>query len=393
MKILLAFSFIFSIINCSFKTNKFGDKNILKANDYHNNLRILQTTTTLTTIPETTTLTTIPETTTLTTIPETTTLTTSLMTTVLTSQPTSNATIHPEEYILLGFKNNTEVKAGSSKQFYAYVKIINIAKGISPLNSFTLKASVNKNKRLRFLDDENIVCTNDDDKKNDGIYKYICNVSSGDSVESIYLTDIKFDNNKVQIGPYAKYTSKLQNGELLTFLEKNQITMHNCSINNQDYDITIHGYTENPIPNTDNPSLLVVTNDNQFKNISCEYKSLNTDSNYYQLKCNPQNSINANLNNTYGRINDNDYITLEFEDNDSSNVNYIPNKNEIHYPMRSSGGLSAGGIVAIILPCVAALFAVAAVAFLLGKKTTVVPPQQNIGNNTIGISSSTNVVK
>ena len=169
--------------------------------------------------------------------------------------------------------------------------------------------------------------------------------------------------------------------------------MYNCTIQNQDYNITIQGYTNDTIPKRDNPYLLIVTEDNKKQNISCEYKSLNSTNNFYQLTCNPKTSFKANLNNTYGRINDDNYIMLEFEGKDPDKVYTSPNKNEVHYPIKSSGGLSTGGIIAIILPCVVALIAVAAVAFLLGRKTTVVPPVQNIGNNTIGISSSTNVVK
>ena len=225
MKIFLIVSFIFSIINCSFKINKIWKENILKANGYHNNLRILQTTTSLTitpettsltTTPETTSLTTTPETTSLTTTPETTSLTTSLVTTELTAQPSSNETNHPEKYILLGFKNNSEVKDDSLIQFYAYVKIININKDIHPQNTFTLKANVNKDKtKLRFLEEIVFECTNNEEKKEDGIYNYTCENDTNGLVESIYLDDIKFE-----LGPYAYYTNNLKNGDLFDLLKK-----------------------------------------------------------------------------------------------------------------------------------------------------------------------------
>ena len=91
-------------------------------------------------------------------------------------------------------------------------------------------------------------------------------------------------------------------------------------------------------------------------------------------------------------LNNNSHLILSFNDTKSGNVDFSSSKNENHPYLKRSGGLSTGGIIAIILPCIAALVAVAAVTFLLGKKT-VPPPIQNLGNNTIGINSSTNAVQ
>ncbi len=59
---------------------------------------------------------------------------------------------------------------------------------------------------------------------------------------------------------------------------------------------------------------------------------------------------------------------------------------------KNSGGLSAGGIVAIIIPCVAALIAALGLVFFLNKNSKGNSTPVNMGNNTIGINSSTNIV-
>ena len=414
MKIILAFSLIISIINCSFKTNNNGGKNLLKTNslhlsrEYHNNLRKLENTTVVTTqitptipseltsqlssglpsqLPSNLTSTSV--------IPSelTSQLSSGLPSQLpsdLTSIPTTNGTIHPEQYILYGFKNNSENKNNSLIEFYAYVKIININKDIPPNNTFSLNVTLNKNKRqLRFLEEVEIECKNYEEKKNDKIYKYTCNKDYNGIVEFVDIDSNGISSFKKS--PYAKFTQNLNN-VALDLLEKNQIIMNNCSIEKNDYEIKIQGNAEREIPNQSNPSLYVVTENNELKKISCKYKRLNNDINTYtyQLICNPENSLKAKLNNTYGRINDDNYIMLNFENNNDE-VNCI--KSGGYFPIKSSGGLSAGGIVAIILPCVAALIAVAALAFLLGRKTVTPPPMQNVGNNTIGISSSTNAVQ
>ena len=93
---------------------------------------------------------------------------------------------------------------------------------------------------------------------------------------------------------------------------------------------------------------------------------------------------------------------LSFKDNSNSSTldyDYNPSINKAYIPKKSSGGLSAGAIVGIIIPCIAALLAVLGLAFYLGKsssgavaKSTIPMENINMGNNTIGISSSTNVV-
>lgn len=112
--------------------------------------------------------------------------------------------------------------------------------------------------------------------------------------------------------------------------------------------------------------------------------------------------MTKNLNNTVGTLNNKNttYVllfkqdgntTMNYENNPSLNQAYIPKK-------KSSSGLSTGAIIAIIIPCIVALLAVVGLAFFLAKSSsgaaasTIPLEHSNMTNNTIGVSSSSNVV-
>ena len=200
----------------------------------------------------------------------------------------------------------------------------------------------------------------------------------------------------VDIAPLANITKTLKNGDIFTdeLINTKELVMKNCEITSKDKNLIIQGN----VINTDKFSpdketyLYVVTNNNELEKVSCKYDTIDASQKYYKLTCHPTKSINANLDKTLGTVNKDEHIILSFNSTDGGKVDFTANKNENRPILRRSGGLSAGGIIAIILPCIAALIAVVAVTFLLGKKT-VTPPMQNLGNNTIGINSSTNAVQ
>jgi len=94
--------------------------------------------------------------------------------------------------------------------------------------------------------------------------------------------------------------------------------------------------------------------------------------------------------------NENKTYILSFRTNFSNlDYEYMPSINK-PYKKESSNSLSGESIVEIILPCIAALLAVLSLAFFLSKSSSGAAaastiPMENI-NNTIGVSSSTNVV-
>ena len=90
-----------------------------------------------------------------------------------------------------------------------------------------------------------------------------------------------------------------------------------------------------------------------------------------------------------GRINDKQSVILDFADS-VGNVNYSPIN--IFRDKKSSSGLSTGGIIAIVIPCIAVLLAIAGLTFIMGRRSK--PPMQNIGdgsnmdyNSSVGIKN------
>ena len=263
-----------------------------------------------------------------------------------------------------------------------------------------MKASVNtKDRRLRSLENNNLTirCGNRI-KLNDTVYQYKCSDGTKGNVELIYLDQIVVegvDEDDVDIAPLANITKTLKNGDIFTdeLIKTKELVMNNCEITSKDKNLIIQGNinTDKFSPNNET-YLYIVTNNNELEKVSCKYDSIDASKKYYKLTCYPTKSINANLDKTLGTVNKDEHIILSFNSTDGGKVDFTANENENRPFLRRSGGLSTGGILAIIFPCIAALIAVAAITFLLGKKT-VPPPMQNLGNNTIGINSSTNAVQ
>lgn len=79
-------------------------------------------------------------------------------------------------------------------------------------------------------------------------------------------------------------------------------------------------------------------------------------------------------------------LILDFQEGEKS---LITQENVIK---KKSGGLSTGGIVAIVIPSVVVLLGVAGLAFFLSRRAVPPIPVKNVANNTIGVASSEAVV-
>jgi len=146
---------------------------------------------------------------------------------------------------------------------------------------------------------------------------------------------------------------------------------------------------------SENIYLITTVNDSP-KKILCSGK-YGTDSSddmpYYFLKSKGSNNLaGANLN--YALLN---YTTdtyyrqktmaiLDFAEN-SKNANGTILPPKVEYK-KNSGGLSTGGICAIVIPSVAVLLGVGALVFFLSRRAVPSPPIKTIGNNTMGVVAS-----
>ena len=158
-------------------------------------------------------------------------------------------------------------------------------------------------------------------------------------------------------------------------------------------------YDESYDNNYDSENIYLITTVNDSpKKISCsgkQKKDSSDDNWYYNLDSKGSNNL-AGANLSYALLN---YTTsynektmaiLDFADNQkNANGTILPPK--VGYK-KKSGGLSTGGIIAIVIPAVLVLLGIGALAFFLSRRAVPSPPIKNIGNNTMGVVASSEAV-
>ena len=123
----------------------------------------------------------------------------------------------------------------------------------------------------------------------------------------------------------------------------------------------------------------------------------------YDMSLTLKKSLESDLKGKSGIVNidgNNMNYILSFKSNSNSSTldyDYNPSLNKAYIQKKSSGGLSTGAIVGIIISCIAALLAVLGLAFCLRKSSTGAVststiPMQILSNNHIGTSSSSYVI-
>lgn len=300
----------------------------------------------------------------------------SVPTTLTTFPITASNSTHLPNLLLLGFKKE---RLDKGILFYVITRIF----GITP-KELTLNANItNSTTNLRFLEDLQFACPIDKNKGNN-IYSFKCE-NEGYNVSELVvdLDTVKVDGQDLEKLSTAELTKDLNKNTEVgdSILDKEIIVMKECSFANSDKNVVIEGKFEKPISENEpkNPYLLVTDGD---KKEYVPYTYSKNDAKHI-LTLDNKASINTDLNGIMGRINDNKSLILEFADG-HGNPNF--NSTEIVRRKSSRSGLSTGGIVAIVIPCIAVLLAVAGLAFILGNRTK--PPMENIENKTIGINSS-----
>ena len=267
--------------------------------------------------------------------------------------------------------------------------------------------TINKNNitnSLRFLQNgDQITCNLNERNDNEQIYVYECSYNNYNETRESF--EIVYNGDSTEYAKYLLANIKNQTGEIAS--SNGFIIMNNCLIEDPTKNI-INGQTTTQNINNNTEGHLFL-NGNQTQSIPITLTKEN-DTNY-EIILNTDSDLKEDLSNKMGVINNNGAnktLLLLFKEGSNTTIDYTPSNstipsnrsfNKAYIPKKSSGGLSAGGIVAIILPCIAALLAVLGLAFYLGKsssgavaKSTIPMENINMGNNTIGISSSTNVV-
>ena len=284
--------------------------------------------------------------------------------------------------ILLGFDQYTF--SSNKLSFFSYIR--NLIDNNH--DDFTLPLRITRNLRLL---EENI--TNSDasckyvDNKN-SINKFSC---TSDGIEGrISKVEIR-DYPSIQISNLAKAMGK----NLQTYamgdksLQEEIIPISECKIEGKVNSlVNITGKNNSLLDKGDLTLYVVGKESGNMVEVPSTLSQLKNDR--VQMLLRPKRSIDADLDGTLGKTKTKKTVYLSFPSLNSTedDLEYEAPTNNIYRKKKS--GLSTGGIIAIIIPCVLVLLAVAAVAFLLGRKAPE-PPIQNI-NNTAGMNSSTNIV-
>ena len=143
---------------------------------------------------------------------------------------------------------------------------------------------------------------------------------------------------------------------------------------------------------SNNIQLLTNYNGNP-KRIPCvgEVKKNKTDDKeYYYLESKGSNYLtNTDLNYAIANITTKDRIfIIDFKEGENSTI--LPEKEQYK---KNSGGLSTGGICAIVIPALIVLLGVGALVFFLSRRAVPSPPQmKNIANNTMGVVASSEAI-
>jgi hypothetical protein len=143
---------------------------------------------------------------------------------------------------------------------------------------------------------------------------------------------------------------------------------------------------------------LITTVNGSPKKILCSGKRAKDNSDdeyYYFLQSKGSNNL-AGANLSYALLN---YTTSGKEDTmaiisfaeNSKNANGTILPPKVEYK-KKSGGLSTGGICAIVIPSVLVLLGVGALVFFLSRRAVPSPPIKTIGNNTMGVVASSEAV-
>jgi hypothetical protein len=114
-------------------------------------------------------------------------------------------------------------------------------------------------------------------------------------------------------------------------------------------------------------------------------KNKTDDKEYYYLESKGSNYLtNTDLNYAIANITTKDRIfIIDFHEGENSTI--LPEKEQYK---KNSGGLSTGGICAVVIPSVLVLLGVGALVFFLSRRAVPSPPIKTIGNNTMGVVAS-----
>ena len=333
---------------------------------------------------------------------------------------------YTNETILLGFDNYTAHIPDGYKNYTLSFFTYFLFKNWYPyyiddkyLNNFTITTRINDTNKNRFY--TNFICVYDKYKdmyqSNEittyNIIRYSCNseliergIPKLMNLTTDFENDIKINNSAVyKVSPSFEVfkkdlsTLELKNVEMFNldldyqYIQNFYVLTNSTVLNKNQASFKIKGGKNRIYVSDSNNIQLFVNSYGVPKKIPCEGKrdhDKTDDEYYYFLQSKGSNHLgNAELQYAIGNITTKEELfILDFAEDQNSTI--LPDKVDFK---KGSGGLSTGGIIAIVIPAVAVLLGVGALAFFLSRRAVPSPPpMKNIANNTMGVVASSEAV-
>ena len=339
------------------------------------------------------------------------------------------------ETILLGFDNYTPYIPTGYKNytisFYTYF----LAKNWNDtyfihnyFNNFTLSSKINNTDKTQnyvnfkciFYDYKTIINYDYDSDKFD-LVAYLCESSdyidggiprlinfTNDFSEGIHLNNSQKDSVSSSFEVFKNDLMQFKNKTIFynriprilrnaTYISKNPTSFKiRQGISEEEYYERYHydfgGYIIDSSSYSSNNIQLLTNYYGKPKRIPCVgdfIKNKTDDKTYYNLESKDLNYLTyTDLNYAIANITTQDRIfIIDFQEGENSTI--LPEKEAFK---KKSGGLSTGGIIAIVIPAVLILLGVGALAFFLSRRAVPPPPVKNIANNTMGVVASSEAV-
>ena len=223
--------------------------------------------------------------------------------------------------------------------------------------------------------------------------KYNCSFeTNGEEIDNIQIdNNFVFKDQEVEIvgkTPFAlKYMNNLQNVGNTDIFNKKLYILDNATnkIDNDKKELNITGIIDDESFNIEELNLTInsyLANDKDFI-IPC--KIIDNKEKNYTLKCNSNDDIKGHLDGAFGNLG-NENLIINYLDNSNNNLNFTsfePPINKINNTnsQKNKKGLSTGGIIGIIVSCVAVLVIVTTIIVCCKYKRKPVQNESNISAN------------
>ena len=306
------------------------------------------------------------------------------------------------EIILLGFDNYTYSFEPKSLKFYTYFLLKNTNDDLLLPTSFNIDTQITdeKNNRSTYM----FNCTpakneNDDLPDNYIVYKYECsnNTYNLRHPKKINITSNFTDSN---FAGYINSTSPFVDAMKTNLVDLKGLEIFDNLGIFKNSTLVEHKGTYFKIK-TDNKTKdstlseniqLILFSNNYKRYIKCRgYKGYdeNEDEKLFLETTGINPEVNGKL--QYAIANytkKGKYYMLDFGEN-AGNSTISP---EPTLYKKKKGGLSTGGIIAVLIPTILVLLGIAGLVYFLGNRTPIQPLPKVVNNNTIGVASSENIM-